>query len=485
MNTQSFVSWNIRGVNSRPKQYLLRLLIQKEQPAICCLQETKCSEWKQKVVDSFGFRGPAGWIDAPARGKSGGLISIWNEHCINITSHSCSENWILIRGTFLVDDINFVCINVYAPQKTGDKQRLWEDLMRHIQCLNDTPILMMGDFNAVRFKEERDNCIFNEHESTIFESFISSTGLIDTQLSNSEYTWFGPSQKKSRLDRVLMSSDWYSQGDWVLSALARKTSDHRPLCLRNMKSNWGPRPFQFFNCWLENEELVHNLKRTWEGCNSENILHKFKQIKEYAREWNKTKNGNIEQRITEAERVQDMKDAGELNAITETEESDSLASLYAIKTSMLCQKARLHWMLKGERNTRFFHRIIAKRRAVNSIRRVKLGCNYILDPNMIKKVFYDHFRNFLSTPNSGKIFDITNLPLPKLKNNQSFNLTAEFTIKEIEEALAMTDKTKAPGPDGMNAGVLTALWPTIKDEVLLFLWNCSEGFELFFHRSYS
>ncbi|WOH13938.1 hypothetical protein DCAR_0933451 [Daucus carota subsp. sativus] len=30
----------------------------------------------------------------------------------------------------------------------------------------------------------------------------------------------------------------------------------------------------------------------------------------------------------------------------------------------------------------------------------------------------------------------------------------------------MTDKTKAPGPDGINAGVLTTLWPEIKMEVL-------------------
>lgn len=44
----------------------------------------------------------------------------------------------------------------------------------------------------------------------------------------------------------------------------------------------------------------------------------------------------------------------------------------------------------------------------------------------------------------------------------------EFTLLEIEEALHETDKSKAPGPDGINAGVLSHIWPTIKTEVLLF-----------------
>ena len=89
----------------------------------------------------------------------------------------------------------------------------------------------------------------------------------------------------------------------------------------------------------------------WIGCKSKNLHVKFKQIRDYAREWNKTRNGNIDHKISVAERLQDKRDAGESTAMSESEKSDSLTSLYAIKTSMLCQKARLNWMLKGERNT--------------------------------------------------------------------------------------------------------------------------------------
>lgn len=44
-----------------------------------------------------------------------------------------------------------------------------------------------------------------------------------------------------------------------------------------------------------------------------------------------------------------------------------LEDLYKIKSSMLCQKARVNWKLNGERRTKFFHRIINKRRRNNAI----------------------------------------------------------------------------------------------------------------------
>lgn len=47
----------------------------------------------------------------------------------------------------------------------------------------------------------------------------------------------------------------------------------------------------------------------------------------------------------------------------------------------------------------------------------------------------------------------------------------EFTLEEIEDALKDTESSKAPGPDGLNAGVLKSLWSTIKLDVLRFFSN--------------
>lgn len=44
-------------------------------------------------------------------------------------------------------------------------------------------------------------------------------------------------------------------------------------------------------------------------------------------------------------------------------------------------------------------------------------------------------------------------------------LSRKFTLQEIEEALKATDSTKAPGPDGINAGVLKSMWSVIKKDI--------------------
>ncbi|WOH11192.1 hypothetical protein DCAR_0830672 [Daucus carota subsp. sativus] len=135
---------------------------------------------------------------------------------------------------------------------------------------------------------------------------------------------------------------------------------------------------------------------------------------------------------------------------------------------MLCQKSRANWSLHGERNSSFFHRIMIKRRSHNAIRKLQLEETIFFKPLQIKRILKTHFQSLLSDTGGDKVFSIGNLIQSKLSLEQSMGLEREFTMQEIELALKNTDKSKAPGPDGINAGVLVLLWPEIKLEVLKF-----------------
>lgn len=50
-------------------------------------------------------------------------------------------------------------------------------------------------------------------------------------------------------------------------------------------------------------------------------------------------------------------------------------------------------------------------------------------------------------------------------------LVSEFSVMETEEALHDTNSNKAPGPDGINAGVLKEVWKYVKKEVFDFFSN--------------
>lgn len=70
------------------------------------------------------------------------------------------------------------------------------------------------------------------------------------------FTWFGPLQKCSKLDRALLNQAWCTHFNGSLKELGRKHSYHIRLLLYSSKlKDWGPKPCKPFNIWLENKEL--------------------------------------------------------------------------------------------------------------------------------------------------------------------------------------------------------------------------------------
>nr|GEU48925.1 RNA-directed DNA polymerase, eukaryota [Tanacetum cinerariifolium] len=75
-----------------------------------------------------------------------------------------------------MDEIKLMIVVVYAPQEASEKRMLWAYLT-HVSDQWDGEIVMMGDFNAVRYKSERFGSNFKAHDADIFNSFIHNAGL--------------------------------------------------------------------------------------------------------------------------------------------------------------------------------------------------------------------------------------------------------------------------------------------------------------------
>lgn len=141
---------------------------------------------------------------------------------------------------------------------------------------------------------DREGCDYKQLDTMEFDSFISSNELLDVPIVNSRFTWYGPANKKSHLNRDLLSEGWFNRADWSFRALMRKNSDHKPLVLQCRRLNWGPKPFKFFNCWLEDSVFIKHLGHVWLKLASGNIQYKLKHLKRYVKEWTKSNSGNLE-----------------------------------------------------------------------------------------------------------------------------------------------------------------------------------------------
>lgn len=72
---------------------------------------------------------------------------------------------------------------------------------------------MMGDFNSIKKMEDRVKCIYTNRDTLHFNQFLEETGLIELKGLNYNFTWFGPNNKKSCLDRVVVNDKWLSSYD--------------------------------------------------------------------------------------------------------------------------------------------------------------------------------------------------------------------------------------------------------------------------------
>nr|GFC16693.1 RNA-directed DNA polymerase, eukaryota [Tanacetum cinerariifolium] len=162
-----------------------------------------------------------------------------------------SDYFVLLYGTWIPSKTKICIVSIYAPQALSEKRMLWNYISHLLSCWIGECVIM-GDFNEVRTESERFGSVFNSQGAAAFNDFISNSGLIDILLEGYSFTWAHPSgNKMSKLDRFLVSDGIVSLFPHT-SALCRDKhlSDHRPILLRELISDFGATPFWFFHSWF-------------------------------------------------------------------------------------------------------------------------------------------------------------------------------------------------------------------------------------------
>ena len=97
----NLLSWNCRGLGNLRTVRALQKVINKEDPAIVFLMETKSDlEWMLKVKEWCKFKNG---LVVPCQGKSGGLTMIWKEEVkLDIQTYSSSHIDAWVKGDEIV-----------------------------------------------------------------------------------------------------------------------------------------------------------------------------------------------------------------------------------------------------------------------------------------------------------------------------------------------------------------------------------------------
>lgn len=343
---------------------------------------------------------------------------------------------------------------------------------------------LMGDFNAIKNQCERRGAISQENKSEIlgFSQFIEDMELIDIPTYGRKFSWFkSDGSVMSRLDRFLVSEEWLhswsASSQWILD---RDFSDHCPIILKTVCSNWGPRPFRFNNFWLQHPGFGDMVKNFWEGIEVEGwaafvLKEKLKNLKVELVRWNREVFGHLDTKIAglgDEIRLLDLK--AEASGIDETEfciRKSLLNELWEktiMKESLLVQKSRSRWLKEGDENSGFFHACINSRRRVNHIQALQNNSVWLIEVEEVKQEILNHFTNqFSETTWERPILE--GVQFNQLNEEDNNILADQFSEEEIKEAVWDCEGDKSPGPDGFNFTFLKNFWDCINSEVYRFV----------------
>ncbi|XP_071689315.1 uncharacterized protein [Rutidosis leptorrhynchoides] len=328
------ISLNVRGIGQESKIKWLKRICNKEKPTILGLQETKCGQTQDNVIESFWGNSVFKFIQKDSIGASGGIMIIWDTNSFNFDIAIAGEFFLAIKGTWAGYNSDIAIINVYGPHSNPNKLKMWNELSSLTNSL-DIPFFIFGDFNEVRNKNERMNCDFNQVWADIFNNFINNNGLLDIPLGGKNYTRICKKRMQfSKIDRFLVSEELKDIDNVTKTAWKIPVNGNHPDCifrnkLKNVKMELKRYSFQLDNI---DSQIANHLRAAskWEETANNRTPNETKQ-----RKW-------IEEKMLHNEKEK-------------------------MKSKMLKQKSRIKWALEGDENSKYFHNYIKRRINKNNI----------------------------------------------------------------------------------------------------------------------
>nr|GEX37501.1 RNA-directed DNA polymerase, eukaryota [Tanacetum cinerariifolium] len=221
----NILSLNIQGLGHKTKKEWIKELSLKNNINFMAIQETKTNCISHMDVKFMWGNSNYNYVYSEAVGNSGGILCVWEEYVSTL-----------------------------------------------IGCWNGETIIL-GDFNEVRSIDERRGSCFNPSNAIVFDHFISSSGLVDVNLKGYTFTWSHPSgSKMSKLDRFLVSEGIFLIFSSITAlCLDRHLSDHRPILLREVYSDFGPIPFRFYHSRFSLEGFDAMVEQTWRSFSHSDV----------------------------------------------------------------------------------------------------------------------------------------------------------------------------------------------------------------------
>lgn len=433
-------------------------------PSILGVVETQIDKYRvEGLAKTLGFDHAFG---VGSSGRSGGLCIFWkNPMVMSLRNFSKYHIDMEVRETG--EDPWRITV-WYGEANRSLRYKTW-DMLRFLKADCDLPWVNIGDFNEVLHREEqigpnvRDISQINLFREVVHACQLTDLGYIgldwtfERKIQNDEFC-------RVRLDRALASTEWCSWFPFAtLHHLHAVKSDHSPILLLNEMEAHNQRiavnkPFRYEVMWERHDQFESALKSAWGDGRVSNVKELRDKLQNTAAgclRWGSTTFGAVRQELRELRKKLAQLRSDPIRVGPSYEErkvEERIAELGYREEIMWRQRARVQWLVEGDKYTRFFHQKVNMRRKKNNISRLTRPNGTICDhPSELQEMTREFYEDLYKSEGTIGIEEVLSHVPTKVTPEMNATLLSAYIETEVKEALFQMCPTKALGPDGFPA----------------------------------
>ncbi|XP_035838173.1 uncharacterized protein LOC118485810 [Helianthus annuus] len=245
-------------------------------------------------------------------------------------------------------------------------------------------------------------------------------------------------------------------GKWSMAscmALSNLVSDHCPILLSTVQTDYGKIPSRLFNSWFEIPGAVEKVVQLmgsfhFEGLPDLALDVKLKWVKRRLKEWVYNKKSEMDSSYnTKLKRLEELESMAEQRSLDQDEMEERMGCKTFItesdrlKSMDLQQKSRVRWAKEGDENTRYFHGVINANTRNNRIHGLHIDGVWVADPPLVKDHVFSYFADKFVEP----LYARPTLQCPYLSQLSNDEANALLNSGCMSSFLALIPKRSDPG----------------------------------------